>query len=66
MSVSGTGDDGANISVTASDGTHTSNTVTTVVSGGTWSVSGIDVSGLDDGPVTFTATATDALQNHLS
>ena len=64
VSVGGTGDDGANISVTASDGTHTSNTVTTVVSGGTWSVSGIDVSGLDDGPVTFTATATDALQNH--
>jgi len=61
---SGTGQVGANISVTATDGTTTTAAVTTTVgASGTWSVTGLDVSGLADGTITFTATADDGAGN---
>ncbi|MCE9548322.1 MAG: FKBP-type peptidyl-prolyl cis-trans isomerase [Planctomycetia bacterium] len=63
-SASGTGEAGASISVSVSDGTHTTTAVTTTVAGnGTWTVSNIDVSSLNDGTITFKATATDAASN---
>lgn len=52
----GTGDVGANISVVATDGVNvTAPIADTVGADGTWSVSGIDVSGLRDGTITFVA-----------
>ncbi|MEX2113841.1 MAG: Ig-like domain-containing protein, partial [Pirellulales bacterium] len=61
---SGTGEAGASISVVASDGSTTTTAVTTTVAGaGTWSVSNIDVSELDDGTITYSVTATDAAGN---
>ena len=42
---------------------HTTQPVTATVVGGSWTVSGINVSTLDDGTITFTATATDAAGN---
>ena len=61
---SGTGEAGAEISLVASDGTTTIDAVITSVSlDGTWSIIDIDVSGLDDGTITFTVTATDSFGN---
>ena len=61
---SGTGEAGAAIQVVASDGTNTTDTYTaTVAENGTWSIDGIDTSGLVDGTITYTATATDAAGN---
>ena len=61
---SGTGEVGATVSVVASDGTHTSTAQTgTIGAGGTWTVSGIDTSALNDGLLTFTVTATDTAGN---
>ena len=61
VTVSGTGEVGASISVTVSDGLHSvSSAVATVGTDGTWSIGGIDVSELLDGTITYTATATDA------
>ena len=63
-SAQGTGQVGATISVVATDGaTTTTARTTTVNANGSWSVSGIDVSGLADGPITFIATASDGLGN---
>ncbi len=61
--VSGTGVNGDTISVTITDGTHTTTAAATTVSNGIWSVKGIDASGLLDGTVTCTITATDANNN---
>jgi hypothetical protein len=63
VSVGGTGIDGATISVTITDGTHTTTAATTTVNAGTWSVQGINAAALADGPVTYTVTATDAYNN---
>ncbi len=63
VSVSGTGNNGDAISVTITDGTHTTTAATTTVSGGAWSVSGINASGLNDGAVTYAVTETDAVGN---
>jgi cyclophilin family peptidyl-prolyl cis-trans isomerase len=61
---SGTGEAGATISIVASDGTHsTTPKGSTIGSGGTWSISGINVSTLNDGTITYTVTATDSTQN---
>ncbi len=61
---SGTGEIGAAISLTVTDGTNTTTEYTTTVAGdGTWSITGIDLSGLDDGAITYSATATDAAGN---
>ncbi len=66
-SAGGTGAVGATISVVATDGTNSTAAMTTTVgSGGTWSVSGIDVSSLNDGTITYTATATDSFGNTAS
>ncbi len=63
-SASGTGEVGATITIFATDGTNTtSQYTTTVASGGTWSITGINVSQLSDGTVTFNVTATDAAGN---
>ncbi len=62
VSVSGVGPVGATIEVVASDGTNTSASyVTWVAADGTWSISGIDMLSLADGPITFTATSDDGL-----
>ncbi len=63
-SVTGGGEAGATVSVVASDGTGATDPMTvTVDSESTWTVSGIDVSGLADGTITYTATITDAAGN---
>ncbi len=64
VTVSGTGEVGATVSVVASDGTNSTVAVTTTVgANGTWSISGINLSALADGTITFTATATDDEEN---
>jgi hypothetical protein len=65
VSASGTGENGAAISVVIFDAgaAHTTTAATTTVAGGTWSVSGIDASGLTDGAVTYKVTATEAANN---
>jgi hypothetical protein len=64
VAVSGTGQVGASISVVVSDGSNsTTESTATIGEDGTWSITGIDVSGLDDGTITFTATATDGEDN---
>ena len=63
-SASGTGEAGASVSLVVSDGTNSTGAYTTTIAGdGTWSISGIDLSALADGPLTYTATATDQLEN---
>ena len=63
-SASGTGEVGATISLVVDGGSVTSTTYTaTVTSNGTWSITGIDVSALPDGTITYTITATDAAGN---
>ncbi|MCE9546845.1 MAG: cadherin-like domain-containing protein [Planctomycetia bacterium] len=64
-SASGTGDPSLSVSVVASDGTTDSSPQTTTSSAtdGTWSVSNVDVSGLADGTITYTATGTNAAGN---
>ena len=65
VSASGTGENGASVSLVITDAgnAHSTSPATTTVSGGAWSVSGIDASGLADGPVTYKVTATDAAGN---
>ena len=67
VTVSGTGEAGASISLVGSDGTHSTTTYTaTVAENGTWTITGIDTSGLTDGTITFTANATDTAGNSAS
>ena len=62
--ISGTGEAGALVSVTATDGTSTVGPLLTqVTSTGTWSITGFNVSSLKDGTITFSATATDTAGN---
>ena len=64
VTVSGTGEAGATVSVYAGDDMGTTSTYTTVISeDGTWSIGGIDVSELADGTIVFSATAEDSLGN---
>src|SRR5205814_2305535 len=69
FSVDGTAEPGATVQLAVTDGTTTVTASRPVASDGTWSVtspdnpSGLDLSGLADGPVTFTATAVDAAEN---
>lgn len=61
--VSGTAEAGSTVSVTAGDDTAHSVTVTATVSGtGTWSAS-LDLGSLNQGTITYSATATDATGN---
>jgi cyclophilin family peptidyl-prolyl cis-trans isomerase len=62
--ISGTGEIGATISVFASDGTHQTTAQTTTVDlDGNWSITGINVTALKDGQITYSATATDSRGN---
>src|SRR5262249_7296543 len=64
VSVSGTGEVGAKITVVAGDGSKTvTSTQVMVGADGTWSVSGLNVPSLKDGTINFTATATDTAGN---
>lgn len=53
----------ASVSVTGTDGVHTTTPVLAVITGTTWTASGIDATSLTDGAVTFNAVATDSLGN---
>ena len=64
VTVSGTGEVGATITLVATNGDNSTDEYTTVIGeDGTWSITGVDVSGLADGTITFTATATDTAGN---
>ncbi len=64
VTIGGTGEAGATVSVVATDGSNTTTAYTTTIAeDGTWSISGIDTSALADGTITFTATATDGNEN---
>jgi hypothetical protein len=63
-SASGTGTPGAHIALVASDGQKSSaGRTTTVAANGTWSIADIDVSGLDDGTITYRVAAVDSFGN---
>ena len=69
VSVSGTVQPGATVKVVASDDASTPHSVTataTVAANGTWTITGFDLSSLNDGPIQFVATATDASNNSVS
>ena len=64
ITVSGTGEVGATIGLSITDGTHTINpSSTTVAADGTWSISSVDVSTLNDGTITYNVTSTDLGSN---
>jgi hypothetical protein len=64
VSVSGGGTAGATVSLVASSNGASANAVTTTVAtNGSWSITGLDVSSLGDGTITFTATVTDSFNN---
>ncbi|WMW81082.1 Ig-like domain-containing protein [Undibacterium cyanobacteriorum] len=64
---SATGATGQTISITVSDGVNPAVTGTaTVLANGTWSSSTMDVSGLNNGTLTFTANVSDAAGNAAS
>src|SRR4029077_2127776 len=66
-SASGTTDNDTNtVSVKVSDGSTNLGPFAATVASGAWSVSGIDVSTLNDGTITYTATASDAAGNSTS
>jgi len=63
-SISGTGEAGATITVVVTDGVNsTAPRTATVDSEGNWSITGIDVSGLSEGTLTFEVSAEDAAGN---
>ena len=62
-SASGTGEANAALSLVVSDGTHTATAQTTIGSGGTWSITGLNLAGLDDGTIVYKATATNGSGN---
>jgi Bacterial Ig-like domain len=61
-SISGTSESGAAIALTVSDGTHTVSGSTTA-SGTSWSITGINLSTLNDGSFSYSVKATDAAGN---
>ena len=64
VTASGTGENSDSISVVITDmASHTTTAVTTTVSGGSWSVNGINASSLNDGTVTYAVTETDLVGN---
>ena len=64
-SASGTVEPGATVTVVASDGAggHSTSPARATVDSGTWTVSGINVTALNDGTITYTATAADPAGN---
>jgi hypothetical protein len=65
VALSGTAEAAATVTVTIADNgsAHTVTRTATASGAGAWSVTGVDVSSLTDGPVTFRATAADAAGN---
>jgi hypothetical protein len=64
VDISGTGEAGATITVVVSDGVNFTTPVTAIVdSNGDWSITGIDVSDLSDGTLTFEVSAEDQAGN---
>ncbi len=65
VAVSGSAEAAATVTLTIADagGAHTVTATTTANGFGAWSVAGIDVTALNDGTVTYRATATDAAGN---
>ena len=63
VSVSGTSEANAIVTVTVADGVHTAITATTTAIGTAWTASGIDVSALNDGTISFTSMSTDLAGN---
>ncbi|HEX3727766.1 MAG TPA: Ig-like domain-containing protein, partial [Pirellulales bacterium] len=65
LTVSGTGEDGAHIGLTLADAgnAHVIGPLTTTVSGGVWSITGIDAGALAEGTISYMVTATDAANN---
>ncbi len=60
-SMSGMGEAGSRVSVIATDGTVSTGAYTTVVgANGMWTIGNIDVSGLADGTITYSATTTNS------
>lgn len=59
----GTVEPGARVAVTATDGAAATAALPATVVAGTWTVAGLDVSGLADGTLTLTATAVDPAGN---
>jgi VCBS repeat-containing protein len=59
VSISGTSENLANksLNLSVTDGTHTVNGTTTVNGDGTWTVTGLNLSGMDAGTLSVTATA---------
>ena len=64
-SASGTSEAGDTIDLTVSDGTvaHDVTATTSADGSGNWSFTGLDLSGLDDGPISYSVKATDAVGN---
>jgi glucuronoarabinoxylan endo-1,4-beta-xylanase len=60
VTVTGTGVNGDAILVTITDGNYETTAATTTVSGGVWSVTGINASSLAAGAVTYSVTETDS------
>ncbi len=64
VTITGTGTEGDTVTVTATDGTTTTAAVsTTVDANDNWTISNIDVSGLNDGTITFNVVSTDNAGN---
>jgi Big-like domain-containing protein len=63
LSVGGTAEAAATVTVRITDSTHTVQATTTAGTNGTWLLVGIDAGGLDDGTVSYRVSATDAAGN---
>jgi Bacterial Ig domain/Bacterial Ig-like domain len=63
VTVSGTAEAGATVTVQTTDGTRTVTRTTTAAADGTWSVTGLDLSTLADGPISYRVLGTDAAGN---
>ncbi len=65
VAVSGSAEAGATVSLTVTDtgAAHTVTATATANGSGTWSITGLNLTSLSDGQLTFTATATDAAGN---
>ncbi len=67
LSISGTSDAGTDVLVSISDGNNPAIDFPAVVDGsGVWSLTGLDVSALDNGPLTLSITGTDRAGNTAS
>jgi hypothetical protein len=63
VTVSGTAEAGATVTVQATGGTTTVARTATAAADGTWTAAGLDLSTLADGPITYRVTGTDVAGN---